>query len=112
VLPAESPTSTPPAIVAIAGLAMLHFTLRPVIFCASSSRGSAAKRAVSPASSVALAGESATDATCGASTVSVAVPVLVPSVAVMMVEPTRRAITSPFSDTVAMEVSALFQTIS
>ena len=104
VVPAARPTSTPPVIFAIAGLAMFHFTLSPAIGCPASSRGWAAKRTVSPASSAALAGESTTDATSGASTVRVAAPVLLPLVAVMMVEPLCFAVTSPTSETTAIDV--------
>jgi hypothetical protein len=78
-----------------------HTGVLPVITPPAASRSSAVSCSVSPTKSVSLPGSTVTLATGSPSTVTCAVPLLPPAVAVMVVVPSASAVTRPVVETEA-----------
>src|SRR2546423_3293010 len=100
--PAAPPVTSPlPLTVATAGLLLAHITVRPVSELPAASFGMAVSWAVPPTTMLAVAGDTATDATATCTTVTVDVPLCPSLVAVIVAVPATLPVTRPLVLTVA-----------
>jgi len=100
--PAALPVTSPPLLtVATVVLVLDHVTTRPVSAFPAASLGTAENCSVVPATMLADAGLTITEATGTTVTVTVAVPLLPPLVAVMPAVPAAIPVTRPLDETVA-----------
>ena len=102
VVPAATPVTRPAAeTVAMAGLELAHVTARPTSTFPAASLGVVVSCTAPPTYTFAAAGLTTTEATGTVDTVTAAVPLWPSLVAVIVVDPTARPVTSPLADTVA-----------
>src|SRR6266700_396491 len=107
-LPTVTPVTSPEALTAAAApLLVVQVIVRPLSGFPAESLAVALSCSVLPTATLANAGLTVTEATGTTVTVSDAVPLCPPLVAVMVVEPAARAVTSPLVPTVATVVLQL-----
>src|SRR6266568_4090228 len=107
-LPTVTPVTSPEALTAAAApLLVVQVIVRPLSGFPAESLAVALSCSVLPTATLANAGLTVTEATGTTVTVSDAVPLCPPLVAVMVVEPAARAVTSPLVPTVATVVLPL-----
>src|SRR6266702_3080567 len=106
--PVATPVTTPLLLtVATAGTLVDHVTVRPLSRLPAESFGVAVNWTVAPTRIVAELGATVTEATGTGATVTAAVPLFPPAVAVMVAEPAVLPVTSPLALTVATAVTLL-----
>src|SRR6266568_1474913 len=106
--PVATPVTTPLLLtVATAGTLVDHVTVRPLSRLPAESFGVAVNWTVAPTRIVAELGATVTEATGTGATVTAAVPLFPPAVAVMVAEPAVLPVTSPLALTVATAVPLL-----
>src|SRR5439155_7565569 len=107
--PALTPLTSPvPSTAATTALSLVQSTVRPLNTLPFASRRVAVSCTVCPTATLAVAGVTVTDAT-GATTVTVAAPLLPSLVAVITAGPALTPLTSPFPSTVAATALSLVQ---